>query len=80
MRMKLHLPEELDAVADLIIIASPSKAFMDREHKVTFFDDGTIQDYYTLTEVQVEKVIKAPNDFYLSKNTTIKIIEPVRIV
>ncbi|MFJ5563857.1 hypothetical protein [Lysinibacillus xylanilyticus] len=56
-------PEELDAAADLIITASPSKKFMDHEHKVTFFDDGTIQDYYTLTEVQVDKVIKAPNNF-----------------
>lgn len=53
---------------------------MDREHKVTFFEDGTIQDYYTLTEVQVDKVIKAPNNFHLSKNNTIKIIEPVGIV
>ncbi|KOS63521.1 hypothetical protein FJQ98_09025 [Lysinibacillus agricola] len=73
-------PEELDAAADLIIIASPSKEFMDREHKVTFFDDGTIQDYYTLTEVQVDKVIKAPNNFHLSKNNAISIIEPVEIV
>lgn len=73
-------PEELDAAADLIIIASPSKEFMDREHKTTFFDDGTIQDYYTLTEVQVEKVIKAPNDFNLPKNNAISIIEPVGIV
>lgn len=75
-----NTPEKLDAAADLIMIASPSKDFMDREHKVTFFDDGTIQDYYTLTEVQVEKVIKAPNNFHLSKNNTIKIIEPVGIV
>lgn len=35
---------------------------MDHEHKVTFFDDSTIQDYYTLTEVEVDKVIKAPNN------------------
>ena len=75
-----NTPEELDATADLIIIASPSKEFMDREHKVTFFDDGTNQDYYTLTEVQVDKVIKAPNNFHLSKNNTINIIEPVGIV
>ncbi|MGE8037320.1 hypothetical protein [Lysinibacillus sp. NPDC093692] len=75
-----NTPEELDAAADLIMIASPSKEFMDREHKVTFFDDDTIQDYYTLTEVQVEKVIKAPNNFHLSKNNMIKIIEPVGIV
>ncbi len=75
-----NTPEELDAAADLIIIASPFKEFMDREHKVTFFEDSTIQDYYTLTEVQVDKVIKAPNNFHLSKNNTIKIIEPVGIV
>jgi len=75
-----NTPEELDAAADLIIIASPFKKFMDREHKVTFFEDGTIQDYYTLTEVQVDKVIKAPNNFHLPQNNTIKIIEPVGIV
>ncbi|MEB2299363.1 hypothetical protein LAV72_06965 [Lysinibacillus xylanilyticus] len=73
-------PEKLDAAADLIMIASPSKDFMDREHKVTFFDDGTIEDYYTLTEVQVEKIIKATNNFNLPKNNTFSIIEPVGIV
>lgn len=73
-------PEELDAAADLIIIASPSDEFMDREHKVSYFDDGTIQDYYTLTEVQIDKVIKAPSDFNLSNNNTISIVEPVGIV
>lgn len=73
-------PEELDAAADLIIIASPSDEFMDREHKVSYFDDSTIQDYYTLTEVQIDKVIKAPSDFNLSNNNTISIIEPVGIV
>ncbi|MFJ3387414.1 hypothetical protein [Lysinibacillus sp. NPDC086135] len=73
-------PDELDAAADLIIIASPSDEFLDREHKVSYFDDGTIQDYYTLTEVQIDKVIKAPSDFNLSNNNTISIIEPVGIV
>ncbi|MGE7946449.1 hypothetical protein [Lysinibacillus sp. NPDC093688] len=73
-------PEKLDAAADLIIIASPSKDFMDREHKVTFFDDGTIEDYYTLTEVQVDKIIKAPDNFNLPKNNSFSIIEPVGIV
>lgn len=73
-------PEKLDAAADLITIASPSKDFMDREHMLTFFDDGTIEDYYTLTEVQVDKVIKAPDNFNLPKNNSFSIIEPVGIV
>ncbi|MGE7688734.1 hypothetical protein ACQKMI_05950 [Lysinibacillus sp. NPDC097214] len=73
-------PEKLDAAADLIIIASPSKDFMDREHMVTFFDDGTIEDFYTLTEVQVDKVIKTPDNFILPKNNSFSIIEPVGIV
>ncbi|QPR69175.1 hypothetical protein I6G82_06055 [Lysinibacillus macroides] len=73
-------PEKLEAAADLIIIASPTKEFMDREHQVTFFDDGTIQDYYTLTEVLVEKIIKSPDDFSLADNQLMSIIEPVGIV
>ncbi|MFJ7887577.1 hypothetical protein ACIQYL_05785 [Lysinibacillus xylanilyticus] len=34
-KITFETPEELDAAADLIIIVSPSKKFMDHEHKVT---------------------------------------------
>ncbi len=45
----------LDSDAELIVIGTPLKNFDDREHVVTNFDDGAVQDFYTLTDIQVDK-------------------------
>jgi len=70
--------DQLDQGADLIIIGTPTKSFEDREHVATYFDDGILQDFYTLTEIKIDRVIKSPEDFKQSDSLTI--IEPIGYV
>ncbi|QDS36350.1 hypothetical protein [Brevibacillus brevis] len=71
--------EELDE-ADLILIGTPTSDFSDREHKTSYYADGSLQDFYTLTEIEVDKIIKSPNDFDLKESETLSIIEPVGMI
>jgi len=72
--------DELDKAADLIIIGSPTVDFEDRIHEVKYFPDGVIQDYYTLTDITIEKIIKEPNDSSIKQGNTIQIVEPIGLV
>jgi hypothetical protein len=65
--------------SQLVVIGSPTKDFKDREQKSTFFPDGTLEDFYSVSNIKIEKILKAPNDF--DKNTTsLDIVEPVALV
>lgn len=61
--------------AELVVIATPVKEFDDREHSVTKYGTGSIQDFYTKTELKVEKVLKGEWD-----QNDLTVIEPVSYV
>ncbi|MCU6793978.1 hypothetical protein OB236_17890 [Paenibacillus sp. WQ 127069] len=73
--VKYNKINDLEEAADLIIVGTPSQEFKDRDRQVKRFKDGLISDFYTNTNINVEKVIKKPSD--LDINQTINIIEPV---
>ena len=76
--MKYDLLSQLEESSDAIIIGKALKDFDDREHKLSFFDDGTLEDFYTLTDIEVSKVFKSNfND--ISENQKIEIVEPVSL-
>jgi len=56
------------------------KAFLDRKHVVTHFSDGTRQDFYTLTEIKIEKIIKQPDSLVLNLSQTLEVIEPITVI
>lgn len=65
--------EELFSNAQLIVIGSPIKEFEEREMIIKTFENGTPMDFYTLTEIKVEKVIKGSEE----DATNLKVIEPI---
>ncbi len=67
--------EQLDQMSDLIVIGTPTKSFKERKHVSTYFDDGTLQDFYTLTELKIDRIIKGPDDF--KHNKSLIIVEPI---
>ncbi|WIV20213.1 hypothetical protein QPK24_05795 [Paenibacillus polygoni] len=76
--MRYETVQILEQYADLIIIGTPTENFEARKHVITKYNDGAMQDFYTLTEMKINKIIKKPDDF--SKNQeTIIIIEPVGV-
>ncbi|MFM9282164.1 hypothetical protein [Paenibacillus jiagnxiensis] len=72
--------DRLDSGAELIVVGSASQEFDDRKHMATYFEDGTIQDFYTLTDIKVDKVIKAPEESNISPGDSLTIIEPISYV
>lgn len=70
----------LDSDAELIVIGTPLKNFDNREHVVTNFDDGAVQDFYTLTDIKVDKIIKAPESSTLKTDEDLTIIEPISYI
>ncbi|KWX70642.1 hypothetical protein AML91_26680 [Paenibacillus jilunlii] len=48
---------ELSNYSDVIVIASPTDDFENRKHIATFYDTGDLQDYYTLNNLSIKKVL-----------------------
>ncbi|MBJ6362414.1 hypothetical protein ACFOQM_14095 [Paenibacillus sp. GCM10012307] len=72
--LSYHSAEELFQEADLIVIGSTEQAFRDREHMNSpLASKGPLQDFYTVTTVNVDRVIKGQ----ISENTEIRVGEPV---
>ncbi|WP_025715954.1 hypothetical protein [Paenibacillus sp. 1-18] len=71
---------ELDSNAELIVIGTPLQGFDDRQHIVTSFDDGTLQDFYTLTNIKMDKVIKSPEGSSLNLDEPLSIVEPISYI
>lgn len=72
--LSYHSAEELFQEADLIVIGSTEQNFGDREHMTSSLAlKGSLQDFYTVTTVKVDKVIKGP----ISENTEIRVGEPI---
>ncbi|RAW19313.1 hypothetical protein DC345_00570 [Paenibacillus taichungensis] len=69
---------KLDEFAELVVIGYATDEFIDREHVVTAFDDGTMQSFHTNTNIKIEKILKKPDDFP-SDQKELTIIEPVSL-
>ncbi|WP_405155840.1 hypothetical protein [Paenibacillus sp. FSL K6-0108] len=69
---------KLDEFAELVVIGYATDEFIDREHVVTAFDDGTMQSFHTNTNIKIEKILKKPEDFP-SDQKELTIIEPVSL-
>lgn len=48
---------ELSNNSDLVVVASPTDDFENRKHIATFYDTGDLQDYYTLNNLSIKKVL-----------------------
>lgn len=59
--------------AELVVIGSPVKDFEDREMVIRAAENGVILDFYTLTEIEVERVLKGPEE----DASNLKVIEPI---
>ncbi|WP_374016969.1 hypothetical protein ABU162_22525 [Paenibacillus thiaminolyticus] len=50
--------EDLINRAELIVIGRPVNNFEERKHVVSYYNTMTIQDFYTITDMEVEQVLK----------------------
>ncbi len=71
--------------ADLIVIGNASDSFIEREHVATYTPaeeelPETLEDFYTRTTINIEKVLKFPEGANIQDNSEIDIIEPVAII
>ncbi|OME89933.1 hypothetical protein BK124_30010 [Paenibacillus amylolyticus] len=67
--------DSLVSSAELVVIASPVADFDDREHDVTTYLTGAVQDFSTKTELRVENILKGDwNEEFLT------VIEPVSYI
>lgn len=71
--------DELEQSSSIILIGTPTQDFQKREHKINYFESGDIKDFYTLTEIKVEKVLKQPQGSTLVDSQMIKIAEPISL-
>ncbi|WP_416295757.1 hypothetical protein ACM7Q1_03560 [Paenibacillus illinoisensis] len=63
---------EVDKLADfaeLVVIGYATDEFVDRDHVVTAFEDGTMQSFHTNTNIKIEQVLKKPDDFPETKRS-----------
>ncbi|CAM3309258.1 MULTISPECIES: hypothetical protein [Saccharibacillus] len=68
--------EDLTESADLVLKVTPTSNFWDREHVITNYDDGAVQDFYTLTETKVNEVFKGD----IEQLSNLKFIEPISMI
>lgn len=66
---------DIDKDADLILKARPSEAFDKRESHINYFSSGDVREFYTLTNLKIEKVLKG--DLKNFKKNTLSVIEPI---
>lgn len=69
-----------DAGADLVILASPQNDFDQRKHVIKTFSDGKLMDFYTLTPLKLEKVIKANPSHALKSGESLQVLEPASLI
>lgn len=70
--------DKLSQGADIILVASPIDDFTNRDHQSTKYEDGTLQDFSTLTKLNIERIIKQPEGINIGSQ--MEVIEPVSII
>ncbi len=71
--------DQLSNDADIILYGTPKDKFEDREH-VNKFQNGTLLDFYTLTDFNVQEVIKNSTTLTINKSDSFKVIEPAGMI
>ncbi|MFS0724384.1 hypothetical protein [Paenibacillus sp. 1P07SE] len=69
--------EDLEREADVILKGTPKNRFADREHVTTTFSDGTVQDFYTMTQLSVSEVVKKPAELDVKAGDDFIVAEPI---
>ncbi|WP_432356098.1 hypothetical protein [Sporosarcina sp. A2] len=68
--------KEFEEWVDIILIGSPTMPFLERKHEATYSSDGSLEDFFTRTEIEIEKVLKNNSDIKLKKDELFNIVEP----
>lgn len=68
---------DLEKAAEIILVGRPIQKLEDRQKIETAYSDGTLQDFYTLTELEVEKVLKNTTSENIQTGKTFVAIEPI---
>ncbi|MFB4160376.1 hypothetical protein ACE1TF_10865 [Geomicrobium sp. JSM 1781026] len=71
--------EEMEEFSDAVVIGRTSDDFIDREHVNIYYEDGYLEDFYTLTNIDVHDVMHYSEDRF-NFSEEIKIVEPLSIV
>lgn len=71
-------PQELDENVDLVVIGSAVDDFLDRDHEVTTYEDGYVQDFYTRTKIKIDKILKNTSQFPEDQKE-LTLLEPVSL-
>lgn len=50
--------DRLDQFSDLIIVGYAKDDFENREHIISSYEDGALQDFYTKTDIIIDQIIK----------------------
>lgn len=66
--------DELYDDAEMVVVGRPVEAFEDRESHVQRYASGAIGDLYTVTPINIERVLKGPSEI-----TNLKVIEPIAL-
>ncbi|WFA87248.1 hypothetical protein [Paenibacillus amylolyticus] len=70
--------DRLDQFSDLIIVGYAKDDFENREHIISSYEDGALQDFYTKTDIIIDQIIKKPDDFP-ENSKEITILEPLSL-
>lgn len=82
---KFEDEEELRDSADLIVVASSSDSFLERE-QVSVYSPAegdapeTLADVYSKNKIVIKEILKADDNFDLSIGDVLEVIEPVAVV
>lgn len=68
-----------DKSADLIVLAHPTKALEKRKATIHELNNGIISDFYTYTDLKVEKVLKQDPKMALKENADLQVLEPIAL-
>lgn len=66
---------DIDKSADLILQATPTTDFLSRDAHINRFSSGDVREFYTLTNLKIEKVLKG--NLENLKKETLQVIEPI---
>lgn len=77
--------KEMNADADLIVIASSNDSFLNREHVATYTPaegelSESLEDFYTKNTIKIKDILKSEEGSDIKIGSEIDVIEPVAIV
>lgn len=67
---------DADQGADLVLLASPISDFDQRKHITKYFTDGKLMDFYTITPLKIERIIKTDKNIAIKPRDLLQVLEP----